>query len=174
MFGVLIDKSSDKGSRRAPTLEELYDTYAAALLRHCLRVLGDRTDAEDALQETFFNAYRGLSSFRNTSGYAAWLYRIATNVCLTFLRRKYRKDSRLKEISVPEAGRSGDPVQLVTVRQVLSRIVDILDERDFAIVVEHYIAGMDQGQIAQSLGISRRAVAKRLKKLRDRLEPFRS
>jgi len=136
-------------------------------------MLGDTADAEDALQETFFNAYRGLPSFRNTAGYTAWLYRIATNVCLTFLRRRHRKDKRLAELSGRETALAEDPDDVVAARQILEELVGVISERELEIVSLHYIAGMDQGQVAASLGISRRAVAKRLRKLRDRLDRLR-
>jgi len=53
-----------------------------------LRVLGNREDAEEALQDAFLRAYRSLDKFRLQSSFATWLYRIIFNVCSTRLRRR--------------------------------------------------------------------------------------
>ena len=61
--------------------EQLVDQYQTALLRTCYLYLRDRTQAEDAVQETFFKAYRNLSQFRGESSFKTWLLRIALNTC---------------------------------------------------------------------------------------------
>jgi RNA polymerase sigma-70 factor (ECF subfamily) len=169
VFGVLFKETRGDREANLPTLEQLYDKYAGVLMSHCLRILGERQDAEDALQETFCNAYRALASFHSESGHLPWLYRIATNVCISEIRRRRRKWAKPHEMSSFRADESSNPGRLVAAREVLNQLAAILDERDSIIIVEHYIGGMDQEQIAQSLGISRRAVAKRLRKLRDRI-----
>lgn len=66
---------------------DLIRTHAAPLRRTCRRLLRDDVDADDAIQETFLNALRGLSSFRGDARLSTWLHRIAINVCLARLRR---------------------------------------------------------------------------------------
>ncbi|MBO0878544.1 MAG: RNA polymerase subunit sigma-70 [Pseudonocardia sp.] len=70
---------------------ELVEQYRAELHVHCYRMLGSVHDADDALQEMLLRAWRGIAGLRDASSARAWLYSIATNVCLTELRRRRRR-----------------------------------------------------------------------------------
>ncbi|MBM7787168.1 sigma-70 family RNA polymerase sigma factor [Tenggerimyces flavus] len=67
---------------------ELVDTYRHELHAHSYRMLGSVHDAEDALQEALLRAWRGLGRFEGRSSVRAWLYKIVTNVCLSFIERR--------------------------------------------------------------------------------------
>jgi RNA polymerase sigma-70 factor (ECF subfamily) len=64
--------------------------YRAELLVHCYRMLGTVDEAEDAVQEAFARAWRGRENFRRSVSFRAWLYRIATNVCLNAIESRKR------------------------------------------------------------------------------------
>ena len=74
-----------------PAFATLTERHRRELHVHCYRMLASFDEAEDAVQETFLKAWRGRSGFEGGSQFRAWLYRIATNVCLDILRRNSRR-----------------------------------------------------------------------------------
>src|SRR5579884_2279693 len=68
--------------------EELYRAHAGRIYSLAVRMLGNRADAEDQLQEIFLSAHRKLDSFRGEAALGTWLYRLATNQLLDFVRSR--------------------------------------------------------------------------------------
>jgi RNA polymerase sigma-70 factor (TIGR02960 family) len=76
---------------------------------HCYRMVGSYNEAEDLVQDTMLKAWRSRDEFQGPSTLRAWLYRIATNVCLDFLRRNARKPARYTPVPGLESGNGTPP-----------------------------------------------------------------
>ena len=71
--------------------EQLYRAHGARLKSMAFHIVGNRQDAEDAVQETFVKAYRGIQGFQGHSGVGTWLCRILINACYDLTRRRKRE-----------------------------------------------------------------------------------
>lgn len=104
----------------------LIDPHHGALHLHCYRMLGSVHDADDALQETLLRAWRSLDRYEPSGSFAAWLYAIATNVCLTALAGRRRRP----EVPVADTGEDAWSERLLHVQPYPDRLLDALERRE--------------------------------------------
>ena len=96
--------------------EDLVLEYQKQVYHITLKMTGNEEDAFDLSQETFLKAYRSLSTFRGEAGFGSWLYRMAANLCIDFLRKKKRRGGE-KIISLNEEEEEGRrPLELPDLR----------------------------------------------------------
>ncbi|MDH3697870.1 MAG: sigma-70 family RNA polymerase sigma factor [Flavobacteriaceae bacterium] len=87
---TLVKQLKQKDTQ-AKAFEMLINTYKERLYWHIRRIVLDHDDADDVLQNTFIKVYRSIDGFKGDSKLYSWMYRIATNESLTFLKQKSRK-----------------------------------------------------------------------------------
>ncbi|UII79127.1 RNA polymerase sigma factor [Flagellimonas sp. CMM7] len=87
---ALVDKLKQKKSQ-AKAFEVLVNTYKERLYWHIRRIVLNHDDADDVLQNTFIKVYKNIEGFKGDSKLYSWMYRIATNESLTFLKQKSKK-----------------------------------------------------------------------------------
>lgn len=151
--------------------EELYRTHAPRLFGLACRMVG-RGDAEDLLQEIFLTAHRKLGLYRGQSSIGTWLFRLATNQCLDYLRSRGTRLSNLTDglddEPLPSGPRAGAIVGVVD-RLDLERALASLPPGCRTVFVLHDVQGCEHREIAGLLGISDGTSKSQLHKARMRL-----
>jgi len=131
--------------------EEFYVSFADGVFHLLTRVLRDREDAADALQEVFLLAFRRLATFRGAGSLRSWLYRIALRVALRSRRRR-REGPSLEEVVAPEAPRQTVPE--TDFRLAVDREIGRLPERARLVFLLYTAEELTHAEIAASLQIS--------------------
>ena len=160
-----IVKGPDK--LREEKLYQMIDKYEKELLRMCCVYLRDMSMAEDAVQETFLKAYKGLNSFRGNSSERTWLIRIAINVCNDMRRsawfRFIDKKVDVDRLEIPQADQNDVSISLMM--EIMR-----LPHKYMEVVLLYYYEDLKLNQIAETLGMSESMVSRRLRKAREMLK----
>jgi RNA polymerase sigma-70 factor, ECF subfamily len=171
--------------------------YRRELLAHCYRMLGSVHEAEDLVQETYLRAWRSYRGFEGRSSLRTWLYRIATNACLTALESRNRRplptglgnpssdpaEPLVEQAEVPWLEPvpdamvgigAGDPATIVasreSVRLALVAALQHLPPRQRAILVLREVLRLSAAEVAEMLDTSTAAVNSGLQRARAQLE----
>ena len=163
--------------------EKLVTEYEKAVYAIAQRMTGNPEDSADMTQETFIKAYNSLGSFRGDSKFSVWLYRIANNVCLDFLRSRSRKptvslsveDDEGEETQLDVADESQSPELLLErglTRDAVRRGLDTLPPDYKQILLLREIQGLSYEEIASALGIDLGTVKSRIFRARKKLCTF--
>ncbi|PHN04025.1 RNA polymerase subunit sigma-70 [Flavilitoribacter nigricans DSM 23189 = NBRC 102662] len=131
--------------------------YQERLYLHIRRMVGEHEDANDVLQNCLVKVYRNIGSFKAQSALYTWLYRIATNEAMTFLRKRQRHVNKLQPEDEATAGRQlradawmdGEAVQ-----EHLQRALETLPDRQKQVFVMRYYDELSYAEIAGILKTS--------------------
>jgi RNA polymerase sigma-70 factor, ECF subfamily len=156
--------------------ETLYRQHAARIYTLACRMAGSPEDGEDLLQEIFLQVYRKLGSFKGDAAIGTWMYRLALNHCLDYVRSRQAKMHKLTdtldaETSFEPTARRDTPIA----RLDLERAVERLPEGCREAFVLHDVEGFDHKEVGELMGIaegtSKSQVFKARMKLRAMLRP---
>lgn len=148
---------------------ELYNLYSRAMYNVSCRILPDRMEAEDAMQEAFFKAFDKLHTFRNEVAFGAWLKRIVVNTCIDYLKKK-----KLQLMSIDDVKGVAD-VQDGVDDFVPESVEDIkvamneLPEGYRLVLSLHLVEGYEYEEIAEMLGIAQSSVRSQFTRARQKL-----
>jgi RNA polymerase sigma-70 factor (TIGR02960 family) len=176
----VIDVEAEQG------FAEHIERYRRELHVHCYRMLASFDDAEDAVQDTFLRAWRSRDSFDGSDLVRAWLYRIATNVCLDVLRRRARRltildslaelswlqpypDRLLDEIAPSDDQPDVVVVERETIELAFLAAIQLLPPRQRAALIVRDVLGWPADQAAAVLETSVAAANSALQRARATL-----
>ncbi len=162
-------------------VEHDFEQYRVALTRRCTRMLGSRSEAEDAVQETLLRAWRHHARFERRCPIDSWLHRIATNVCVDMLNARSKRpdpvDPALLQSAPLEGAADADPAEQTLTdeafRLALVVAIERLSARQRAVLTLREVFGWRASEVAELLGITVAAVNSLLQRARASLEPSR-
>ena len=164
-------------------LEDMFNTHSGRMLSAANRILENRSDAEDALQDTFIKIYNNIEKFMSLSGDDLILLIIiyTRNTARDLLRRRNTEkrhtqekilDSDGEEIYTDIADESANVEEIVIRKETIERTADYIDslpEAQRDVIIMKYRLGMREKEIASVLGISETAVSSRVLRAKDGL-----
>jgi RNA polymerase sigma-70 factor, ECF subfamily len=156
--------------------EELYRVHAGRLFGLAYRMLGNRADAEDLLQEIFLSAHRKLDTFRGDAALGTWLYRLAMNQILDHVRSRAARAGQQTD-GLDDTSRLPDAVSHRLADRAIDRIdleraIAELPEGCRAAFVLHDVEGLEHRDVAEVLGIAEGTSKSQVHKARLRLRQW--
>ena len=160
---VELARSGDR-----PAFDELLRRHDQRMRGLAYKLMADRHRMDDAMQEAYLKAYRGLPRFRPGSDFGTWLYRITYNACIDELRKRKRLPVSTHDPVDPVSGRPG-PERMVSVAEtVRGALADLpVDQRVTVVLVDG--EGFGHREAAKILGVAPGTVASRLHRARAAL-----
>lgn len=165
-----------------PAFEELYHKYVRKIYNLVYRMVGSAQEAEEVTQEVFYQAYKNLTGFQGRSKFYTWIFRIATNVSLQYVKRqsRHRRDQSFDDVTdavLPPTGTASgtDPekeVQSRALYRALDSAVRRLPPNQRAVMILGPIQGHSYEQMAAILGTNEEVIKGRLHRARENIREF--
>jgi RNA polymerase sigma-70 factor, ECF subfamily len=160
--GDLVSRAQ---SGQLDAFEELVRKHRLATYRVALRMLADESDAEDATQDAFVQAWRNLGGFRADAAFSTWMYRIVTNRCLNMLRARRRTEELPDDREAPASRPDRIAEARWQVEDLKLAILRLTPEQRAPLVLRE-LQGCTYEEIAEALDLSIPAVKSRLHRAR--------
>ena len=149
----------------------LVDRHAAACTRFAMRMLGNREDAEDAVQDSFLRAYRSLARYEERQAFRTWLFQILVNRCRTAAVRRQRRQRMFLVDDHAVAGASVRPAAESTeLRAELQRAIDALDADQREAFLLKHVEQLNYDEMAAATGVGVSALKMRVNRACDRMQ----
>ncbi len=148
---------------------QLYTLYSGAMYNLCYRMMNNREEAEDQLQEAFLEAFTQLGKFRFESAFGAWLKRITVNKCINALRKRRAELVPVGELPEWPPEETEPELPSLTVEEV-RRALEKLPEGYRVIFSLYLLEGYDHVEISQIMGISEETSKSQYSRARQRMK----
>lgn len=151
--------------------EWLVDCYHGPLSSLCRRMVRDKQEAEDILQETFLTAWRRLDSLRDPARFKPWIYRLASNSCIDLIRGRQARQSiptdtvQMREVAAQSPGPERRAETAAAIDDLERVLGELPPEQKLAWVL-YEMQGESYGQIAEILKVSEGSVRGRIHRAR--------
>ena len=155
----------------AKAYRKLYDLYARAMFNTALRILNNRTDAEDVLQEAFTEAFTHLNAFGERAAFGTWLRRITVNRSINLLRKNRLPTTGLDD-EVADATQEDTPIDDSVMRYRMKEIrkaIQELPDGYRTVICLHLLEGYDHEEISQIMQVSQVTVRTQYSRARKKL-----
>jgi len=174
---VRLARAGDTGA-----YEKLIRKHQGKIYGLIYNMTGNNADTEDLVQEVFVKAYQALGRFKGQSSFYTWLYRIAVNRTLNFVKKRNNRatfslndvdpgietDPTLLELATPD--NPSRDAMMTDIQEKLNKALQSLSEKHRAVVVLHDVQGVPHEEIAKMLGCSSGTVRSRLFYARQQLQ----
>lgn len=147
-----IIEASKKGNETARY--QLYNLYVKAMYNVCFRIMNNREEAEDMLQEAFTQAFLKLESYRYESLFGAWLKRIVVNTCINAINKRKVELKYFDELNKYDQAEEDEQAEPEYTVRNISTAMEQLPEGGRMIFSLYLLEGYDHAEISQILGIS--------------------
>lgn len=157
------------------SFEEIVARYEMGIVRFIYNMIRDKEAAEDLTQEVFINAYKKLHTFRQEYKFSTWLYQIAKNKCIDYIR-KYGKaqEVNVEDVRISSCELSPEGyMEYKETRHIVEKFICTLKDLDKQILILRYSQEhLTFGDIAALLNMSESSVKKRYYKIHDKFEAY--
>lgn len=145
---------------------QLYRQFAPGIKKLCLGYTGTTTQADDLLQETFIAVWNNMHKYRGDASWSTWIYRIAVNTCLMYLRKEKSKPEKvdtdvLQNIAEEESNQDGEV-------QLLYKSISQLPETD-SLIISMVLEDLPYEEIASIAGISENNLRVKIHRIKKQL-----
>jgi len=157
----------------------LYDRYSRLLLGVCMRYAGDKTEAEDMLQETFLKIFFNIKDYSGTGSFIGWIRKIAVNTAITSYHKnlKYRYNIDIEEYTTTETGIESFEEDMFTTDELI-RVLNELPAGYRMVFNLYAVEGYKHKEISEMLGIdintSKSQYSRAKAVIREKLEKLRT
>ena len=166
---------TDLDCSKDPVVQDLYRLFGRPALGKVIRMLGRREIAQEIVQDVFIRLWRSGPRFNSEKAAYAWIFKACHNASIDVLRSAvYRHEARADDVlEAPDIFSADSPLSTVEHRQLLRQAIASLSTQEAAVVMYFAFDSMNQEEIAEQMGLSRKTIGRVIARYQTRLRLHR-